>query len=184
LSAPSKVSHAAAYAVLVLLVVIGAAFLLNSRVGGIEVFDVYPTGSMTPTLDIGDLVVVHSVSYDSLQVGDVIVYQPPIPGGGCQAEDIVHRIVNITSEGLITQGDNRASNSNPIPDEPYEWPPVTPECVVGMVAVALPFLGLITKAFPPPINYILVAAIVALIFAIELRGRRKDEKVETVTSVP
>jgi len=184
LSAPSKVSHAAAYAVLVLLVVIGAAFLLNSRVGGIEVYDVYPTGSMTPTLDIGDLVVVRSVSYDSLQVGDVIVYRPPIPGGGCQAEDIVHRIVNITSEGLITQGDNRASNSNPIPDEPYEWPPVTPECVQGTVVVTLPFLGLITKAFPPPINYILVAAIVALIFAIELCGGRKDEKVETATSVP
>jgi signal peptidase I len=184
LSATSKVSHAAAYAVVVLVVVIGAAFLLNSRVGGIQVYDVYPTGSMTPTLDIGDLVVVHSVSYDSLQIGDVIVYRPPIAGGGCQAEDIVHRIVNITSEGLITQGDNRASNSNPIPDEPYEWPPVTPECVEGMVVVALPFLGLITKAFPPPLNYILVAAIVLLIFAIELHGGRKEKQVETVTSPP
>jgi signal peptidase I len=184
LSAPSKVSHAAAYAVLVLILVVGAAFLLNSRLGGIQVYDVYPTGSMTPTLDIGDLVVAHAVPFSDIKIGDVIIYSPPIAGGGCADEDIVHRVVNITSEGLITQGDNRASNSNPIPDEPYEWPPVTPECVEGMVFVALPFLGLITKAFPPPLNYILVAAIVLLIFAIELFSGRKDKKVEVMTSIP
>jgi signal peptidase I len=184
LSAPSKASHAAAYAVIVLLVVVGAAFLLNSRVGGIQVYDVYPTGSMMPTLDIGDLVVAHTVPFDTIQVGDVIIYSPPIATGGCLDLDIVHRVVNITSEGLITQGDNRASNSNPVPDEPLEWPPVTPECVKGMVVVALPFLGLITEAFPPPINYIFVGVIVLLIFAIELYSGRKSKKVEGVTSVP
>jgi signal peptidase I len=177
LSAPSKVSHAAAYAVIVLLVVVGAAFLLNSRLGGIQVYDVYPTGSMTPTIDIGDLVVVHAVPYSDIQVGDVIVYSPPIATGGCLNLDIVHRVVNITSEGLYTQGDNRFTN--PVPDEPLEWPPVTPECVKGMVVVALPFLGLISEAFPPPINYILVAAIVVLIFVIELySGRKEGEKKE------
>jgi signal peptidase I len=177
LSSPSKVSHAAAYAVLVLLLVAGAAFLLNSRVGGIQVYDVYPTGSMMPTLDIGDLVVAHAVPYSSIKVGDVIIYSPPILGGGCLDIVIVHRVVNITSEGLYTQGDNRFTN--PVPDEPLEWPPVTPECVKGMVVVALPFLGLITEAFPPPINYILVAAIVLLIFVIELySGRKEGERKE------
>ena len=176
MSAPSsKVSHAAAYAVVVLVVVIGAAFLLNSRVGGIQVYDVYPTGSMTPTLDIGDLVVAHTVPYSSIQVGDVIIYSPPIATGGCLDLDIVHRVVNITSEGLITQGDNR--QTNPIPDEPFEWPPVTPECLRGMVVVALPFLGLISELFPPPINYILVGVIIVLIFVIELySGRKESEK--------
>ena len=160
-----------------MIVVAGAAFLLNSRLGGIQVYDVYPTGSMTPTIDIGDLVVVDAVTYSSLHVGDVIVYSPPIATGGCLDLDIVHRIVNITSEGLITQGDNRFSN--PIPDEPFEWPPVTPECVRGMVVVALPFLGLISEAFPPPINYILVAAIIVLIFVIELySGRKESERKE------
>jgi signal peptidase I len=172
LSAPSKVSHAAAYAVLVLLVVAGTAFLLNSRVGGIQVYDVYPTPSMRPTLEIGDLVVVQAVPYSSIKIGDVIVFAEPAPGGGCLDIDIVHRVVNITSEGLYTQGDNRFTN--PRPDEPDSWPPVPPECVKGMVVVALPFLGRISEAFPPPINYLLVAAIVLLIFALELYSSRRE----------
>jgi signal peptidase I len=174
LSSPSKVSHAAAYAVIILLLVRGTAFLLNSRIGGVQVYDVYPTPSMRPTLEVGDLVVVQSVAYNSIHVGDVIVYSPPISGGGCEAEVIVHRVVNITSEGLITQGDNRFTN--PRPDEPLSWPPVTPECVKGLVVVSLPFLGKISEAFPPPLNYVLVAAIVILIFMIELFTTSKEEE--------
>ncbi|MGD0637635.1 MAG: signal peptidase I [Nitrososphaerales archaeon] len=174
MSSPSKVSHAAAYAVIILLLVGGTAFLLNSRIGGVQVYDVYPTPSMRPTLEVGDLVVVQSVAYESIHIGDVIVYSPPIPGGGCEAEVIVHRVVNITSQGLITQGDNRFTN--PRPDEPLSWPPVTPECVKGLVVVSLPFLGKISEAFPPPLNYLLVAAIVVLIFMIELFSTSKEEE--------
>ena len=170
MSSPSK----AAYAVIILLLVGGTAFLLNSRIGGVQVYDVYPTPSMRPTLEVGDLVVVQSVAYNSIHVGDVIVYSPPISGGGCEAEVIVHRVVNITSEGLITQGDNRFTN--PRPDEPLSWPPVTPECVKGLVVVSLPFLGKISEAFPPPLNYVLVAAIVILIFMIELFTTSKEEE--------
>jgi signal peptidase I len=176
LSSPAKFSHAAGYAVIVLLFVGGTAFLLNSRIGGIQVYDVYPTPSMRPTLEVGDLVVVHAVAYSNIQIGDVIVYSPPIPGGGCETEVIVHRVVNITSEGLITQGDNRATN--PRPDEPLSWPPVTPECVKGVVVVSLPFLGKISEAFPPPLNYILVAAIIVFIFMIELFAGKKEEESE------
>ena len=172
MSSPSKISHAAAYAVLVLLVVAGTAFLLNSRVGGIQVYDVYPTPSMRPTLEIGDLVVVQAVPYSSVKIGDVIVFAEPAPGGGCLDIVIVHRVVNITSEGLYTQGDNRFTN--PRPDEPLSWPPVPPECLKGMVVVSLPFLGRISEAFPPPINYILVGGIVLLIFVIELFTGRKE----------
>ncbi len=104
----------------------------------------------------------------------MIVFQPPIPGGGCESEVIVHRVVNITSEGLITWGDNRFTNQRP--DEPGSWPPVTPECVKGVVVVSLPFLGRISEAFPPPLNYILVAAIVLLIFVAELFSGRKEKE--------
>ncbi len=86
---------------------------------------------------------------------------------------IVHRVVNITSQGLITQGDNRLTN--PRPDEPDSWPPVTPECVKGLVVVSVPFLGKISQAFPPPLNYILVAVIIVLIFMMELYSASKEE---------
>lgn len=173
-------SHAAGYAVIVLLLVVGTAFLLNSRIGGIQVYDVYPTASMRPTLEVGDLVIVEAVPYTNIHLGDVIVFQPPIPGGGCSSEVIVHRVVNITSEGLITQGDNRFTNPHPDEGPPQNsWPPVTPECVKGLVVVSLPFLGRISEAFPPPLNYVLVAAIVLLIFMAELYSGRKDEEAKS-----
>lgn len=183
MSPQGKVSHAAAYAVVVLLVVAGVAFLLNSRLGGVQIYDVYPTPSMRPTLEVGDLVLVEAVQYSNIHIGDVIVFSPPIPGGGCESEVIVHRVVNITSQGLITQGDNR--ETNPRPDEPLSWPPVTPECVKGLVVLSLPFMGRISEAFPPPLNYILVAAIILIIFMAELfGGGAEEEKAEAVEADP
>jgi signal peptidase I len=177
LSSESSTSRAIIYAVVILLVIAGAALLINSRVGGVQVYDVYPTISMQPTLDVGDLVVVLSTPYSNLHVGDVIVFSPPNGDGGCEDLVIVHRIVNITSAGIYTWGDDRLTNQRA--DEPLSWPPVTSNCVKGMVVVSIPYLGKISEAFPPPENYILVAIIVIAIFMIELMGGKKQEdKVE------
>ncbi|MDG6925649.1 MAG: signal peptidase I [Nitrososphaerota archaeon] len=174
MSSGSKASRAAAYAVLILLVVAGASFLINSRVGGVQVYDVYPTPSMVPTLEVGDLVVAQSVPFSSLHVGDVIVFAKPSSSGLCTDVDIVHRIVEITPQGLITQGDNRLTN--PYPDEPSEWPPVPADCVKGEVLFSLPYLGDVSQAFPPPLNYILVAIIIVIVFLIEfVSGSRREE---------
>lgn len=176
MSSGSKVSRAATYAVVILLVVAGAAFVVNSRVGGIQLYDVYPTPSMVPTLEVGDLVVVQSVPTTSLHVGEVIVFGEP-DQGVCTDIDIVHRIVNITTQGLYTQGDNRLTN--PVHDD---FDPVPLSCVRGVVVFALPYLGQISQAFPPPLNYILVAIIIIVIFMMEvLSGSRKRESEETTT---
>ncbi len=78
MSSPSKVSHAAGYAVIILLLVGGTAFLLNSRIGGVQVYDVYPTPSMRPTLEVGDLVVVQACRLRQHRTSATsIVYSPP-----------------------------------------------------------------------------------------------------------
>ncbi|MDG6987659.1 MAG: signal peptidase I, partial [Nitrososphaerota archaeon] len=61
--------------------------------------------SMLPTLEGGDLVVLQSVPISQVHVGNIIVYD-----GSCSAFGIsvVHRVVAITSGGLITKGDNNA----------------------------------------------------------------------------
>ena len=185
MSKPSGAGRAATYAVLVLVVVAAGSFLINSQIGGIQVYDVYPTNSMVPTLEVGDLVVVHSVPYSSIHLGDVIVFSPPISGGGCEAEDIVHRVVNITQAGIITQGDNRFTN--PVPDEPplgFSWGPVTPQCVKGVVVIALPYLGKISEAFPPPLNYFLVGIIIIVIFLVELFGSGKKDGEDKAEEAP
>lgn len=128
---------------------------------------------MVPTLEVGDLVVVHTVSYSSLHIGDVIVFAEPTQGDVCTDINIVHRIVNITSAGVITQGDNRLTN--PVHDA---FDPVPANCIKGVVLFGIPYLGQISEAFPPPLNYILVAIIIIVVFLIELvsggRGRGEE----------
>jgi signal peptidase I len=171
LSSNSGTSRAIVYAVIILLVVAGAALLINSRVGGVQVYDVYPTISMQPTLDVGDLVAVVSTPYSNLHVGDVIVFAEPNGLGGCADFVVVHRIVNITSAGIYTQGDDRLTNPEHDP-----WDPVTSNCVRGVVVFSIPYLGRISEAFPPPENYILVVIIIIVIFMIELMGGKKQEE--------
>ena len=93
----------------------------------------YPTiiasGSMRPTLDVGDMAMVIPVSPSQIQVGDIIQYR--------QGEEMtLHRVVDIqTTEGarlFITKGDD-----NPIPDSN----PVFPAQIKGKLIFTIPKLG-------------------------------------------
>jgi signal peptidase I len=96
------------------------------------------TGSMSPTLPAGALVVVQPVDADSLAVGDVVTYQ-------LRSDDptlVTHRVVSVTATSggamaYLLQGDN-----NPDPDVDL----VLPEQVQGRVAYAVPLLGYVNSA--------------------------------------
>jgi len=169
-SLSKNVSRAITYVLIVIVIVAGAQVLVGSRLGSSPVY-VVVSKSMVPTLQIGDLVITERVPFSSIHVGQVIIYQQPTnPGGTCPNPyglTIVHRVVEITSQGLITQGDDR--RTNPLPDEPYEWPPVPSECVKGVVVLAVPYLGLISMLVPYPWNYALVGLILVFVFISELR---------------
>jgi signal peptidase len=100
----------------------------------VGLFPVQPTtvisGSMRPTLDVGDVVIIAKVSADTIKTGDIIQFRE---GEGVTT---VHRVVEIQeSEGkivFITQGDaNREPDANP----------VIPENVVGKAIFAIPKIG-------------------------------------------
>ena len=60
--------------------------------------------SMYPTLRNGDgLVLGKFKSFDEIIVGDIITYPHPDPA---KSFDVVHRIIKIEKEGVITRGDN------------------------------------------------------------------------------
>jgi len=172
---PAEASKAIFY-VLVVVFIVAAQLVVGSAFGSSPVY-VVVSGSMTPTLEIGDLVITQSVPFDTIHAGDVIIYVPPNGQGGCFGETIVHRVVAVTPQGLITQGDNRVTN--PAPDEPGRWPPVTPECVTGKVILAMPFLGLVSMIIPPPFNYILVILILLFVYLSESRPNGKDVSCES-----
>jgi len=166
------------YVFLVVVIVLGAELIIGVASGGSPAY-VIVSPSMAPTLEVGDLVVVRSVSFSSIHVGDVIVFARPTAGGTCGDEILVHRVVGIVSNGgLVTQGDDR--QTNPVPDEPTQWPYVTADCVRGEVMMSIPYLGSVSTAFPPPYDYILMAAILILIFLIEFLGGKESNKSSTV----
>lgn len=74
-------------------------------------FAIVQTGSMEPTIMTGDLIVYHAVDYENVKEGDVIVFVADESfTQSLQGKMIVHRVVEITEEGLITRGDNNTAH--------------------------------------------------------------------------
>ena len=124
----------------VLFVVVVLALLVGQALGQPVLLSFVTTDSMSPTIAPGDgfLVAPDQLSGE-IQEGDVIVFDAQeLQGGGLTT----HRVVEVTEEGYITQGDNNAFT-----DQDGDEPPVTDDQVVasavqvGGDVVTLPGLG-------------------------------------------
>ena len=146
--------------VLVVWVVIWASF-------GSNPFYVVSSGSMEPKLQINDVLIVRNGgSWGDLKVGDIIVFNRP--EGGDRV--IVHRIVEITGDGdrtIRTKGD---ANPSSIPGTDF---PIKKNDYIGRVVYVVPGIGVVTKVISPPVNYIIIAIILAILFFNRLG--RKDK---------
>jgi signal peptidase I len=161
-----RVRSAAYLATLVSLLVVFAVllFVFTRRVDGV---------SMRPTLEAGDMVVLQFGNIGDVKVGDIIVFNDPT-FGGCEDFTIIHRVVGVGSDGgLITQGDNRATN--PVPDEPSGGPYVHQQCLVGKVVFVIPYLERLADLLPYPTNYVLAALIILFVIFSEMTGGGKKE---------
>lgn len=132
-------------------------------------FYVVSSNSMVPTLEVNDVLVVRDGgSWDTLKVGDIIVFDRP------DGEDrvIVHRIIDIdeNSDGervVRTKGD---ANPASIPGTDY---PIREDNYIGTVVYVMPGAGIVTKVISPPVNYIIIAVILVILFFSKW-GRKKD----------
>ena len=92
---------------LVLETYLGAVYISNN----FTPFMIVTTGSMEPTIMVGDLIYVKGVPADELQVGDIITFIPP--SDYVRGARITHRIISIeyTKDDILfkTQGDNNPS---------------------------------------------------------------------------
>ena len=84
------------------LVLVGA--LLVSLVVKTWLFQAFyiPSGSMEPTLEIGDRVLVNKISYDLGDVdrGDIVVFERPDSWGTGEIEDLIKRVVGLPGETI------------------------------------------------------------------------------------
>jgi signal peptidase len=150
---------------------------IRIALGTFNPFYIVASGSMIPTLNISDFVIInHNIPFSNLKVGDIIVFESPgslIPNE--QHETIVHRIVHISTgiEGRVitTKGD---ANDGSIPYIDY---PLRQENYVGKVVYVIPKLGLVTKMLSPPTNYYIIIGVIMITVVYYSRiGRREQQK--------
>jgi signal peptidase len=119
---------------IVVIAALAASVVVPRVIGGVSLTVL--TGSMRPTIEPGDLIVVKPVPVDEVQIGDVVTFQPV-------SDDptvITHRVVAKTFVSgetmLVTRGD-----ANGADDEPIEA-----EQVRGRLVYTVPKLGFIANA--------------------------------------
>ena len=127
------------------------------------------TGSMSPEINPGDLVIVRNIKEsNALKVGDTVTYK--------NRDNILitHRVLEVNnSDGLktyITKGD-----ANPVADVE----PVTQGQLEGTYITQIPYLGYIGMFVKTSTGIILLVVIpMLLIFGIEVRSHFKKSKIK------
>lgn len=101
------------------------------------------SGSMTPTICTGDIVIVKKVNPSDIHVGDIVQYYSG------EGYTITHRVIKIekTPNGLIfiTKGD-----ANNVPDKPFKA-----DRIIGKVVFVIPKVGLIPLVIRDFIKHII-----------------------------
>jgi signal peptidase I len=172
-----------AFAVAVLVAVASLTSVLPKLVGGASMTVL--TGSMSPTIPAGSVVVVKPVDPAEVRPGDVITYQPR-PGSAF----VTHRVVRINDDdgrlSFVTKGDaNDAEDPQPVPAAG----------VAGRVWLHVPHVGLISEKVRSPVGMTTLVAIPGLLYLVvhvrELLGERRarrgpvpEDEVRALPSAP
>jgi signal peptidase len=134
-------------------------------------FYVVSSGSMIPVLNVGDILIVKDGNtFNSLKVGDIIVFNRP--QGGDRV--IVHRIIEITDrfgeKVIVTKGD---ANDGIIPGTDF---PILEKDYIGSVAYTVPKVGLVLKYLNPPVNYIIIVGIIGVLIYTNMRKKNEEKE--------
>ena len=115
------------------------------------------SGSMEPTIMVDELIIVKAET--DYEVGDVVVYQ----SGKIL---VVHRIVNMDGETVVTRGD-----ANNVDDAPIDIAQIK-----GKVISHIPHVGAAVRMLKTPVATILLIA--AAVLSVEMPYRKEKEEKE------
>lgn len=121
------------------------------------------SGSMEPELSVGDLLIV--VNSDTYGVDDVVVFQSGRTG-------IVHRIISIDGDTVITQGD-----ANNVADSP-----ISVSQIKGVVTLSVPYLGYVVEVIKTPVGTVILLALAFLLLEISFKRdkRSNDREIDAI----
>jgi signal peptidase len=120
---------------------------------------VVQSGSMTPAIRTGDVVVVSPTAPTEAEIGDIVTFQEPNGSGNL----LVHRVRAISPEdgeiAVVTQGDANTTRES--------WK-VPVDGTIGMVDYRIPMLGFATGWINGPAGRIGLIIVPALLLAASL----------------
>ena len=149
--------QAAVAPILVLLAIFGFALVSGLRLCPIQ------SGSMEPEIPTYSYCLISTrYDYDSLQVGDIIVYDHPY-----DHMQVVHRIIAVLPDGIITKGD-----ANPVDDGIL----LTEGDIYGVYLGHIPGVGRIVNIIRTPVGIGFILAIVVLLLISDVRSQQKKSK--------
>lgn len=155
-----KFFQAIAAPILVLLVIFGFALVSGLRLCAVQ------SGSMEPNIPTYSLCLISTrYDYDSLQVGDIVVYNRPY-----DHLQVVHRIVAILDEGIITKGDANATDDGLL---------LTESDIYGVYLCHIPGIGRITSLVRTPVGIAVILAAVVLLLLSDARSQNKKQDSNT-----
>ena len=118
---------------IIVVVALGVSFLMRTFV--IQTFFI-PSGSMEPTLQIGDRIIVSklSVTFGTIHRGDIVVFKaPPAEHCGDPVTDLVKRVIGLPGDHLTSKGNTIYVNGSPLAET---WTHVEPlGQAIGQVTV-------------------------------------------------
>jgi signal peptidase len=114
------------------------------------------SGSMEPELSTGDLLLV--VAREEYKPDEVVVF---LDGRSA----VVHRIISMDGDTVITQGD-----ANNQADEP-----ISTELICGKVVLAIPLLGYLVSVIKTPLGTLLILALAVWLLNRSFRREQKEK---------
>jgi signal peptidase I len=108
----------------ILVLVVAATFVL--RVFVIQTF-IIPSGSMLPTLQIGDRIIVDKVDYHVHRGSIVVFKRPPAENcGGPPVPDLVKRVIGLPGETISSRGNTVLIDGRPLAEPWFAAVPLGP----------------------------------------------------------
>lgn len=155
-------------------VLVGNTFALkNNQLGNFFGYTLsyVPTESMEPTIEAGDTVLIKKGNIDQVKLNDIIVYYNG-------ERYVIHRVVEITEEGIRTKGDN--NTTNPVIDSTI----ITSENYYGKYIKTVNYLNLQSLVknknyiFPMCIGVFLIILITEAVQVARTISKNSKKKIE------
>lgn len=96
-----------------LVIVIAALIAFLTRTFALQTFFI-PSGSMSPTLQVGDRILVNKV-YGTIHTGDIVVFRRAAADPQVQYQDLVKRVIGLPGQRVTWQGNNILINGQQLP---------------------------------------------------------------------